>query len=52
MVHFTANSACSGGSSIALTGETVDLMGGSEHAWASEDGPINAEMSLKVKGIS
>lgn len=39
-----------GGSSLSLTGETVDLMGGSaKYAWASEDGPINAEMSLKVK---
>lgn len=39
-----------GGSSISLTGETIDLMGGSsKYAWASEDGPITAEMSLKVK---
>lgn len=39
-----------GGSSISLSGETVDLMGGSsKYPWASEDGPITAEMSLKVK---
>lgn len=39
-----------GGSSISLSGETVDLMGGSaKYAWASEDGPIKAEMSLKIK---
>lgn len=39
-----------GGSSISLSGETVDLMGGSsQYPWASEDGNIEAEMSLKVK---
>lgn len=36
-------------SSIALTGEQNELRGGSNrHAWASEDGPITSEMSLKV----
>lgn len=39
-----------GGSSISLSGETINLMGGSsKYPWASEDGPIEAEMSLKVK---
>jgi hypothetical protein len=36
------------GSSLSLQGETVKLMGGSQkYPWASEDGPITAEMSLK-----
>lgn len=39
-----------GGSSVSLSGETVDLMGGSsKYAWGSEDGPIESEMSLKPK---
>lgn len=39
-----------GGSSISLSGETIDLMGGSsQYPWASEDGNIEAEMSLKPK---
>lgn len=36
------------GSSLSLTGESVELMGGSQKfAWAVEDGAIKAEMSLK-----
>lgn len=37
------------GSSISLTGEQVDLMGGSsKYPWASEEGSITAEMTLNV----
>lgn len=36
------------GSSLSLSGESVELMGGSQkYAWAVEDGAIKAEMSLK-----
>lgn len=39
-----------GEASIALSGETNKLMGGaSKFPWAIEDGPINAEVSLKLK---
>jgi hypothetical protein len=39
-----------GGSSLSLSGELVKLMGGSQkYPWAVEDGPISAEMTLKVK---
>ena len=34
-------------SSLSLTGETIDLLGGSsKYPWASEDGSITAEMAL------
>jgi len=37
------------GSSLALSGELIDLMGGSsKYPWASEDGAITSEISLKV----
>lgn len=37
------------GSSLSLTGEQVDLMGGSaKYPWASEEGAITAEMTLNV----
>lgn len=37
------------GSSLSLSGESVELMGGTQKfAWAVEDGVIKAEMSLKV----
>lgn len=37
------------GSSLSLTGEAVELLGGSQKfPWAVEDGAIAAEMSLKV----
>ncbi len=37
------------GSSLALSGEQIDLMGGSsKYPWASEDGNITSEISLKV----
>lgn len=36
-------------SSISISGEQIDLFGGSnKYQWASEDGNITAEMSLKV----
>lgn len=36
------------GSSLTLQGETIDLMGGSsKYPWASEDGAITGELSLK-----
>jgi hypothetical protein len=39
-----------GEASIGLSGETVKLSGGaSKYPWAIEDGPINAEVSLKLK---
>lgn len=39
-----------GGSSLSLSGETIKLMGGSQkYPWASEDGPITGEITLKLK---
>jgi len=39
-----------GGSSLALTGELVNLMGGSSpYSWDAQDGNITGEMSLKPK---
>lgn len=39
-----------GGSSLTLSGEVIELMGGSsKYSWAVEDGPIDAELSLKAK---
>ncbi len=39
-----------GGSSLSLSGELVELMGGSsKYAWAIEDAKIDAEMSLKIR---
>jgi len=39
-----------GGSSLALSGELIELMGGSsKYSWAVEDGRIDAELSLKVR---
>lgn len=38
------------GSTLSLQGDIVELMGGSnKYSWAAEDGPIKADMSLKVK---
>lgn len=38
------------GSTISLSGETVELKGGSsKYAWAVEDGAISVEISLKAK---
>lgn len=40
---------CLQSSSIALSGELIDLFAGSnKYQWASEEGKINAEMTLKV----
>lgn len=40
------------GSSVSLSGETVDLMGGSsKYPWASEDGAITSELTLKLKEL-
>ena len=40
------------GSSISLSAEQVDLYGGSnKYPWASEDGNVSAEMSLKVSQL-
>lgn len=37
------------GSSLSLEGEIIDLMGGSsKYAWASEEGAISSDISLKV----
>lgn len=39
-----------GGSSLSMSGELVELMGGSsKYAWAIEDAKIDAELSLKVR---
>ena len=39
-----------GGSSISLSGENIELLGGSsKYAWAVEDGKIDSELSLKTR---
>lgn len=41
-----------GGSTLSLTGELINLMGGSsKYPWESQDGNITAEMALKPKEI-
>lgn len=39
-----------GGSSLALSGELIELMGGSsKYSWAVEDGRIDAELTVKAR---